>query len=311
LYDLTPQIAACDLHPDYRTTQFAHETGLRVIPVQHHYAHVLACMAENRMCAPVLGVSWDGTGFGTDRTVWGGEWLLVDEKSFTRAAHLDTFRLPGGEKAVKEPRRSALGILYAVYGEGAFDMTDLAPLESFSILERDVLRQALAHELNAPVTSSMGRLFDAVAALVGLQQFSSYEGQAAMALEFALDGTNNDESYPFVMIDLTSDEGASGRIIDWKPMIRELLNDVRQKVQTGIISAKFHNTLAETIVAVAQSVGTEQVALSGGCFQNKALLERAVDRLRGAGFRPYWPRLVPPNDGGIALGQIVAALREM
>ncbi len=302
-YELQPEAAVHDLHPDYLSTQYARAAGLPLIGVQHHYAHVLACMADNEIDAPVLGVSWDGTGYGTDGTIWGGEFLRVDEHGFDRFAHLRTFRLPGGDAAVKEPRRTALGLLYEVYGDAIFDRHDLAPLRAFSWQELQVLRGMLRRGLNAPVTSSAGRLFDAAASLIDLRQRCSFEGQAAMELEFTLNGVSINDTYHCEL------RGESPIVIEWQPMIEGLLADAAAGLPTGVMSARFHNTLVELIVAVAGRAGAAQVALSGGCFQNVYLTERAINRLREAGFTPYWHRRVPPNDGGIALGQVMAAGR--
>lgn len=306
LYDLHPTAVACDLHRDYRSTQYAESSGLPLIRVQHHYAHVLACMADNYLEAPVLGVSWDGTGYGTDGTIWGGEFLLVNNRAFDRVAHLATFRLPGGDLAVKEPRRSALGLLYALFGEDI--PSDLPPMQSFSASELQLLKIALRQGINAPLTSSAGRLFDAVAALIGLRQRSSFEGQAAMELEFAQISVKTDRCYPFAVTEITSEGAVSKRILDLKLMA--IIDEWRAGVPVGEISAVFHNTLAEMIVAIAQQVGEKQVVLTGGCFQNKTLLERTIDRLLAEGLQPFWHQRVPPNDGGIALGQVMAALRE-
>jgi hydrogenase maturation protein HypF len=279
--------------------------------VQHHLAHVLACMAENELEGPVLGVSWDGTGYGIDGTIWGGEFLWATPSSFGRVAHLRQFRLAGGESAVKEPRRSALGLLYEIYGNGLFakdrQKQALPLLHAFSARELALLQTMLQKKINAPLTSSMGRLFDAVAAMVGLSQTMSFEGQAAMELEFALHGVVTDEGYDFDFIHDQVEGDSSPIVIDWEPIIDGIITDMRHSVPVGMISAKYHNTLVETIVFTAQQMGEEQVVLTGGCFQNKYLTERAIQRLRSEGFRPYWHQRVPPNDGGIALGQIVAA----
>ncbi|MBI3962080.1 MAG: carbamoyltransferase HypF [Deinococcus sp.] len=307
LYEISPVAVACDAHPDYRSTQFARESGLPVITVQHHYAHVLACMAENELEGPVLGVSWDGTGYGLDGTIWGGEFLRVTETSFSRVAHLRCFRLPGGERAIKEPRRAAIGLLHELLGDALFLRGELAPVRAFTAGEREVLRTMLRKGVNAPLTSSAGRLFDAVAALVGLRQHNSFEGQAAMELEFALDDTGRDERYN---LELTESKGDNQAIIvDWVPMVGEILDDLHFQVPVGEIARRFHHALAEAIVAVARRIGEERVVLTGGCFQNRELTEQAVRRLKDQGFRPYWHQRVPPNDGGLALGQIVAAAR--
>jgi hydrogenase maturation protein HypF len=258
-------------------------------------------MAEHHIEAPVLGVAWDGTGLGTDRTIWGGEFLHINSESFTRVAHLRTFALPGGDSASYEPRRSLLGLLYTMFGN------DL-PRDrlQFKSSDLNLLLSALRGSVNTPLTSSMGRLFDAVAALADLRQKCTFEGQAAMTLEYVSHGIKTDEFYPYEITSVTNDSGVEERIIEWKPMIAAMM----METSPAVISAKFHNTLGEIVVAIAQEVGEPTVALTGGCFQNRVLLERCVGKLRAAGFVPYWQQHIPPNDGGIALGQIAAALRE-
>ncbi|MDQ4078023.1 MAG: carbamoyltransferase HypF [Chloroflexota bacterium] len=315
LYDAEPTAIACDAHPDYLSTQYAERSGRPVIAVQHHYAHVLSCMADNQLEGQVLGVSWDGTGYGLDGTVWGGEFLQTTEEGFQRVALLRPFRLPGGGKAVKEPRRAALGLLFELFGEEAFEMRELAPVRAFSEQDLSVLRTMLHRGLNAPYTSSAGRLFDAVASILDLRQYTGFEGQAAMAVEFALEGVEIDDAYAFPLgMSPTHDPSPlapprAPLLVNWGPMVQGILNDVRSKIPVGIIAAKFHNTLTEMIVALAEMVDEEQVVLTGGCFQNQYLAEHTIRQLRNAGFRPYWHHRVPPNDGGIALGQLVAALR--
>ncbi len=304
LYDLKPLAVACDAHPDYLSTRHANGTGFPIVRVQHHYAHVLSCMADNGIDAPVLGVSWDGTGYGLDHTVWGGEFLRVTVAGFERVAFLRTFRLPGGEAAVKEPRRTALGLLHEMLGDGAMERDDLEPVRAFHERERTLLGTALRKGINAPVTSSAGRLFDAVAALLGLRMSVRFEGQAAMELEWATHGVATDGSYPFR---LAAKDGSI--IVDWEPMIRTLMADRDAGATIGTVAARFHNTLTEMIVAVAARVGERTVVLSGGCFQNRYLTERTVRRLTESGFSARWHQRVPPNDGGIALGQILAAAR--
>jgi hydrogenase maturation protein HypF len=312
LYRAAPQMVAADLHPDYVSTKYAYSLGLPVVQVQHHFAHVTSCMTENDLDGPVLGVSWDGTGYGLDGTVWGGEFLLATStNSFTRVACLRPFRLPGAERAVREPRRSALGVLYAMKGDAAADSELIA--RAFSAVERKLLVQLLARGEMAPITTSAGRLFDAVAALTGLKQKAGFEGQAAMLLEHAIDDTEKD-SYPFAISYDTAKFAPRSPwqlpdyVVDWEPLIAAILHDLAAGTSTGIIAARFHNALADAIVAVAVRVGERQVVLTGGCFQNRALTERAIDRLRAAGFRPYWHQRVPPNDGGLSLGQIAACL---
>ncbi len=310
LYDTTPACVASDTHPDYLSSRFAQRTGLPVIRVQHHFAHVLACLAENEIDGPVLGVSWDGTGYGLDGTLWGGEFLKATADGFERVAAFRPFPLPGGEVAVAEPRRAALGVLHEVCGESMAAREDLPTLQAFRADELATLRRMLRQRLNAPLTSSAGRLFDAVASLSGLRQRSRFEGQAAMELEFAC-GDPSEEPYPVAL--RSPDEGTSAtphspaRTVDWAPLIEGVIRDVGARVPVAKIAARFHNGLAEAVVLVAHAVQEERVALTGGCFQNKYLLERTIRRLNEEGFRPYWHQRVPTNDGGIALGQVLAA----
>ncbi|MCX7012568.1 MAG: carbamoyltransferase HypF, partial [Candidatus Sumerlaeota bacterium] len=361
LYDAEPSRAVCDLHPDYLSTRHAERMGLPVARVQHHVAHVMACMAEHRLEPPLLGVAWDGIGYGEDGTAWGGEFFRVTDEGCRRAAHLRAFRLPGGEAAVREPRRCALGALYEVFGERAFEYADLPTLQAFSAAERAALRQMLARGLNSPFTSSAGRLFDAVSSLLGLCQKSSFEGQAAMRLEFAIE-EGVDGEYPFAFLenecresrlqaesmgagigstrDIPPKGGTPYKVrsatfrsyetpeepydlkvalrtqgdaepwrIDWAEMIEGVLADLRRGEPVGRIAARFHNTLAIIIVEIARQMGERRVALTGGCFQNRRLLESTVQSLRAEGFQVFWPQRLPCNDGGIAAGQIWAAAR--
>jgi len=330
LYEATPVAIAHDLHPEYLSTKWAMGEGREaqndspssvigspsLIAVQHHHAHLAACLAENGVEERALGVTWDGTGYGTDGTIWGGEFLLGNAADFTRVAHLRPFRLPGGDAAVKEPRRSALALLWELFGDAILERDDLAPIRAFRPTERRTLAGMLERGFNAPVTTSAGRLFDAIAALVGLHQQITFEGQAAMALEFAVDGAVM-EAYS---LPLTADRrpqtldgscpavvGQSSVVLDWAPLVEAVLADLSRDVETGIIAARFHNALVDAIVAVAQRVGEENVALSGGCFQNRVLTERAAARLARAGYRVLLHKQVPPNDGCISLGQVVVA----
>jgi hydrogenase maturation protein HypF len=328
LYERSPSVVAADLHPDYLSTRYAlaraPESGSatpaaahapRLWRVQHHLAHVLSCMAENEIEPPLLGVSWDGTGYGLDGTVWGGEFFLVTAERAERRAHLRPFRLPGGDAAVKEPRRTALGLLCEVFGLEAFEMRGIPAVSAFSASELSSMRTMTVRHLNSPITSSAGRLFDAVASIAGLRHRVRFEAQAAMELEFALEGIQTDEAY---VLEWRAGAGTVP-VLDWSAMVKGLLDDVRAGMSIGKISAKFHNGLVEGILTVARHVGRKgmpgegngpkSVVLSGGCFQNRYLLVRAVRRLTEAGFRPYWHQRVPPNDGGISLGQVVAAVK--
>jgi len=301
LHEIRPERVVCDLHPDYFSTREAEMLGPPVERVQHHHAHVLACRAENELEGRVLGVAWDGTGYGPDRSVWGGEFLLVVDDGFRRVASLRPFLLPGGETAAREPRRSALGVLFEMLGEDLFGRDDLLPLRAFSQEERAVLRTMLAKRVQSPVTTSAGRLFDAVSSLLGIRQTMSFEGQAAMELEFAIPDSAPDEEYPFRLA-----RGEDRLLVDWEPIVRAILEDAARGTSAGAIAAKFHNALASSIAAVAREVGEERVLLTGGCWQNDYLLRRTVRALRAGAFRPYWHQRVPPNDGGIALGQAAA-----
>jgi len=317
LYDLQPTAIACDLHPDYRSTQLAEQLAqqlnIPLIPVQHHYAHVLSCMAEHQLKGTALGIAWDGTGYGLDGTIWGGEFLHVTDTSFQRVAHLRPFRLPGGDKAIREPRRSAIGLLYELLDNAVFenlagdDYSLVPPMQAFSDSELQVLKTMLHKNLNTPITSSMGRLFDAIAAIIGLRQQNQFEGQAAMELESAIAGSQIDHHYPFRILNLTN----ASLLVDWTEMIQSILLDIKAGVSIDQLSAMFHNTLVEMIVAVAKRVEEPRVILTGGCFQNKYLTERTIQRLKIEGFQPYCHRSIPPNDGGIAIGQLIAALRQL
>jgi len=305
LRGLAPRLVVRDLHPDYATSRMAAEMGPPIVGVQHHLAHVVACMAEHGIAPPVLGVSWDGTGYGTDGTIWGGEFLLVTDEGWRRVAHLRNFCLPGGELAVREPRRAAIGLLYEAFGEAAFAMDDLAPVADFSPTERKIMQTMLRQGVNAPRTSSIGRLFDGFAALAGLRQITSYEGQTAAEFEWAADGIEAERPYEFSLTAGPANDASL--ILDWKPALNGILSDRRKGVSVGGISAAFHEGLAAALVSVARRVGERRMILTGGCFQNARLTEASVAALRAAGHEAIWHRRVPPNDGGIALGQAVWA----
>jgi len=298
LYQHAPAAVACDLHPDYLSTQYARRTGRPVVPVQHHYAHVLACMAEHGLEGPALGVAWDGTGLGTDGAIWGGEFLRVHASGFDRVGHLRPFRLPGGDAAVREPRRSALGLLYELYGDDAFEMRHLPSIAAFSSQELRIVRTMLRNRINSPITTSAGRLFDAVASLAGLRQKSQFEGQAAMELEFAA----SPGPWPEVPDDPP---------LDWAPLVHQFLSGPPSRFSPQPLADQFHHWLIKGIIAVARQENLPRIILCGGCFQNRRLLEGAIGRLREEGFQPYWPRWIPPNDNGVALGQIIAAARQL
>jgi len=309
MFDVKPVRVVSDMHPDYLSSGFARASGLPVVTVQHHHAHIAACMADNDLRGDVLGISWDGTGYGPDGSVWGGEFLLTDGPSYERAASFRQFRLPGGDRAIREPRRQAIGLLHAHMGDEAFALGSLPPLRSFGAGEIANLRTMLKGGINSPLTSSAGRLFDAVASLAGLRQVSTYEGEAAMALEFAV-APGVDEAYALTVTAPGRERETAEEprwIVDWSAMLGALLEDIDAGTGTPLVAARFHNGLVECAVEVARRVKRERVVLSGGCFQNRYLLERMVRRLGEEGFRAYWHQRVPPNDGGIALGQIAVA----
>ncbi len=311
LYEIEPESVVADLHPDYLSTQYALKSQKPVIHVQHHAAHVLSCMADNELEGSALGVSWDGTGLGDDGTIWGGEFFRVDDQHCLRVATLRPFRLPGSSQAVKEPRRVALGVLYELFGDDVFERGDLRAVSSFPETELRLLRTMLAKGVNSPLTSSAGRLFDAVASLVNLAQRIGFEGQAAMMLEGCIGKNPDIAAYEFWLKEDAGKGKNTGRLVtvDWAPIIFGVLEDVAANVPVADVAAKFHNTLAEVIVEIALLHDAGQVCLTGGCFQNKYLTERCVHRLREQGLKAYWHQRVPPNDGGIALGQILAAQR--
>ena len=327
LYQVEPVRVAADMHPDYISTKAAEGFGVPVAYVQHHHAHVAACMAENEIDGRALGVAWDGSGYGSDGTIWGGEFFLTNGSKFRRVAALREFRLPGSAVAVREPRRAALGLLYQIYGQDFLAQDDLPPIKAFTLKERALIHRILEREIHSPRTSSAGRLFDAVAAISGLRQIVSFEGQAAMELEFAAMKHDTREIYPFKILNTeeiakplgtraarvpsktggfaisSTDEEIA--IVDWEPLILEIIHDARTGVSTAYIARKFHNTLAEIILSAARQAGETRVVLTGGCFQNRALLEETVRRLQNAGFRPFRHQRIPPGDGCIALGQVV------
>lgn len=292
---------ACDAHPDYASTRWAEEQRIPIIKTQHHHSHAVACMAEHGL-EKALGIIWDGTGLGDDETIWGGEFLLATLNGYERVAHLRPFSLPGGEAAIEDNRRIAIGLLRQM-SKDLKEFLDLPVLRDFSPAALKISGQMLTQNFNSPVTSSMGRLFDGVSALLGLCSRVSYEGQAAVALENALEPDFDFSLYPWKI--------HSGRVIDWEPMLWSMIEDLRNRVKISTISFKFHRTLVEMAVEVVKDIAMPDVVLSGGCFQNKFLLEHMIDRLSEEGFKTYWHRQVPANDGGLSLGQAVIAGQRM
>ncbi len=319
-FRVRPEVVVVDMHPAYLSGRYGRDLveggalageGREVLadeatllPVQHHHAHIAACMAENGLDGgrPVIGLALDGTGYGTDGAIWGGEVLVADYRTFRRAGHLRYMPLPGGDAAIRRPWRVALAYLWAA---GLPWEEDWPPVAAVSREERDLLRRVLERGLNVVPTSSCGRLFDAVAALAGLRQEITYEAQAAMELEGVVEPTE-EGLYPFPL------EWEGGVwLADPRPLLRAVVRDVRTGVPAGRIAARFHNALADLLLRFCQKVrqeaGLEEVALSGGAFQNVTLLEKVVPALEAAGFAVHTHRLVPPNDGGVSLGQAAIA----
>ena len=308
LFRVRPEAIAYDLHPNYLSTRYALERsgrqGLPAIGVQHHHAHVAACMADNGLSGdrPVIGVSFDGTGYGEDGAIWGGEFLVADYAGFQRLYHLAYFPLPGGDAAIRRPARIALALLWSL----GMDWDEvLPPAGELCVDDRQALRIQLEHNLNTVRTSSLGRLFDAVAALAGVRQKVNYEAQAAIELEAALDPAEA-EAYPF---------GVEAGMVDPRPAIQALIGDILKGVPVPRLSARFHNGVAEMVRQVCSEIrsqtGLQEVALSGGVWQNMALLGRAEAGLLADGFKVYLHRQVPTNDGGIALGQVLVAAYQL
>lgn len=309
LYDFKPEAVVCDLHPDYASTQWAEKFGLPVIRIQHHQAHVAACAAENHVEGPYLGISWDGTGYGFDGAIWGGEFFRVEGGQYERVAHLRPFGLPGGDAAVREGWRSAASLLFELEKQGIPSLA--SPEGRASELQRNGLphaspmlrdvktalpqvRSMLERGINVVPTSSVGRLFDAVASMTGVAQQNRFEGQAAMLLENEIGTLRTEEAYSWT-------QG------DWAPLISEVMNDSGAGVPVSRIAIRFHNALVNWIVEVAEQIKEKQIVISGGVFQNRYLTERAAAVLERRGFTVHTHRRVPPNDGGIALGQAVMA----
>ncbi|MDE3134958.1 MAG: carbamoyltransferase HypF [Acidobacteriota bacterium] len=306
ILEITPEIIAYDLHPDYFSTKWALEqTGARLVGVQHHHAHVAACMAENHLHEKVIGFALDGTGYGADGRIWGGEVLLADFSGFERVAHLNYVPLPGGAAAIREPWRMAVAYLAQHFGR-EFLNRGLPFLAGTNATSVKLVLQMVERGLNSPLTSSCGRLFDAVAALAGIRSQVNYEAQAAIELEMAALESNDTVAYPLGLVP----EGA-GWAIDTRPLFEALLADLDVWLPASAISRRFHNGLVETFSRLARLIrdrsGLREVCLSGGTFQNLLLLEGLCDALRAEGFKVYTHAEVPAGDGGLSLGQAMVA----
>jgi len=311
LFRIEPEIVAYDMHPEYLPTKYAlqgsSERGLSLIPVQHHHAHIVSCLVENEVDRPVIGVAFDGTGYGTDGTIWGGEFLLADWHSFQRVGHLEYVPLPGGVAAIKKPYRMALSYIYTLLGEG-FSFEGL-PISKRNPIELEIIRQQLKRRINCPLASSAGRLFDAVSALVGVREEIDYEAQAVIELEMIAPNEVDEFKRNCYSFSIVEHQGM--RVVKLGEMFSMIVQDVKNQVSVPIISLKFHNTMAQIITRMCKLIAREsritQVALSGGVFQNRLLLKLATAALQREDFKVLTHHLVPCNDGGISLGQAVIA----
>ncbi len=310
LFRVKPEIVAHDMHPDYLSTRYALDSaasaGKKLVAVQHHHAHIVSAMVDSGIDSPVIGVAFDGTGYGTDGHIWGGEFLVADRRSFTRAAQLQYLPLAGGDLAVRKPYRTAVGYLLTLLGEGSLDL-DLPFLAGLDRNELDVISQQLKRSLNAPLTSSCGRLFDAVSALIGIRSEVQYDAQAAIELEMIAQGSPAEKGeYPF---SISVSHGT--RVIGFELLFRSVISDLRANTSQAEIAARFHNTVARIISTVCRDISREtgltQVALSGGVFQNRLLTRKTVVLLRNDELKVITHRQVPCNDGGISLGQVAVA----
>ena len=305
LFRMEPELIVCDMHPDYLSTGFAKESGLPLTEVQHHHAHIASCMAENGIDEKVIGVSFDGTGLGTDGHIWGGEFLICDLNEFERFAHFDYIPLPGGDAVTKEPWRMGLSYLYKVFGQKLFEL-NIPFIRDLDKEKSRMILQAIDHNINCPLSSSAGRLFDAVAAILNICTVSQFHAEAPMRLENSIN-LNIHKEYKFDI----------NNIINFNAVIQGIVEDIKLDMEVGEIAAKFHNTIISIIFATVkrmfEETGIKKVALSGGTFQNKYISERIEKKLIENGYELMIQKSVPANDGGIALGQlaIAAKRREM
>lgn len=301
LFKVTPSVAACDLHPDYLSSAYARDMGIPVFEVQHHHAHVASCMAEHGLTGKVIGVAFDGTGYGTDGTIWGSEFMVADYLGFERKAHLEYIPMPGGDSVTKEPWRTAVSLLYKIYGK-KIDELPLDWLRKIDPKKKRIIFESIDRKINCPLSCSAGRWFDAVAAITGICVESSFHAEAPMRLEAVLD-PHEQGHYPWTI----SEQG----LISLEPSIRAIVEDILKGVKASVISARFHQTILQqirhTVMKISEETGINQVAISGGTFQNRFLLENLLPAFGNSGLNIYLQRKVPSNDGGIALGQLAVA----
>jgi hydrogenase maturation protein HypF len=303
LYDVRPQAVAHDLHPDYFTTRLAEEWGVPRFPVQHHHAHLAACMLENQLEGPVLGLTWDGTGYGPDGTVWGGEFLMGDPRSFRRVASLWPFRLPTGEKAVREPWRVALALLWESFGPDV--PRDLPLFREVPERSVEIVLQVLRKDLLSPVTTSMGRLFDGVSALLGISFYNSHQAESAQLLEYAA-WAHGPGAFSLPLPLRETDVLR----LDWRELVRALVDRFRRGVPAEALAAAFHEALAGAAIAVVERLQTPRIVMAGGVFCNRYLTEALLTRLEERGLQAFIHTQLPPTDGSLAVGQLwVAAHR--
>jgi len=305
LFRFKPDYIACDMHPDYSSTNYALSLGKKhnipVVRVQHHHAHIVSAMAEHGLDEKVIGISMDGTGYGTDGNTWGGEFLIADTKGFERFSHFDYIPMPGGDMVVEEPWRMAFSYLYNYYGD-TLDYDSIPVFRTIDGQKFRLVREMIQKGINCPLSSGAGRLFDAVSALIGICPVTSFDSEAPMRLESAIN-SENDHYYPFTI----------GKSVVFAEMLKAIIADM-QHSDVSLISAKFHNTVAQVILEVSESIkkvtSLEKVVLSGGVFQNKYLLEKTIQKLTQKMFKVYTNHQVPVNDGGISLGQLVVASKK-
>lgn len=306
IYEFKPDLIVCDAHPDYFSSQYAEELSndkkaqIPVIQVQHHLAHIFATIAEHNLKLPLLGIAWDGTGYGLDNTIWGGEFFYISNTEIKRIASFLPFPLIGGNQAILQPKRIGLALLNLVYNSFVNIPKNLPIIDSYSPQQLKNFQTIIDKKINTPLTSSVGRLFDGVSSLLNIIDNITFEGQAAMELEFLVNDLNPDKIYKFNW----QYKQNRCNYIYWQSIIKEIINDYLGKESLSLIATKFHFTLVEIIKQISQTVDIKNIVLSGGCFQNKFLLENTISMLRLNNFNPYWSQKIPINDGGLSVGQI-------
>lgn len=305
----SPDTIACDMHPDYFSTVLAKQLAPKtLIQVQHHHAHIVSCMAENKISGEVIGIAMDGTGFGPDNTVWGGEFLVADEKEFIRAGHLKNLIIPGGESSIRQTWRIALSLLRQTH-TGSWKQLAKELNICTADQDLDLFETAFENKINCFTTSSLGRLFDAVSCLIGIRNKVSFEGQAAMELESIAEPVND------TVLEFSINNENNTYILDLMPAINDIIKMKQSGKDNNYLASAFHNTLISAFTKMAETIRTEKdlnrVVLSGGCFQNRLLLQGCVDKMEENGFEVITHSLVPTNDGGISLGQAVCAAEQI